>query len=194
MPPKCKYTRAEIVRTAFEIVREKGENALTARDLGARLGTSTRPIFTAFENMEELKKEVMNKSAELFLDYSGNFTEYTPAFKQMGMQIVSFATNEPYIFKLLFMNKASDSLLEQTADQCVQIIARDTGLSLGDAKMVFDQVWIFTFGLATFSAMKVYQFTEEEISDMLTREFSGTVMMIKSDLAKIHTAKPTKKE
>ena len=58
--------------------------------------------------------------------------------------------------------------------------------------MLFEQVWIFTFGLATLSAMKVYEYTEEQISDMLTREFVGVVMMMKSDLKKINTNKPEK--
>lgn len=40
--------------------------------------------------------------------------------------------------------------------------------------------------------MKVYEYTEEQISDMLTREFSGAVMMMKSDLKKVNTNKPEK--
>ena len=43
MPPKAKYTREEIIETALNIVAEKGKSALNARDLGAALGTSTRP-------------------------------------------------------------------------------------------------------------------------------------------------------
>ena len=54
MPPKPKFTREEIVGTALDLVREKGIEALTARELGAKLGSSARPIFTVFRNMEEL--------------------------------------------------------------------------------------------------------------------------------------------
>mgnify|MGYP003307069712 CR=1 FL=1 len=39
----------------------------------------------------------------MFKEYSKNFTDYTPAFKQMGMQIISFATKEPKLFKFLFI-------------------------------------------------------------------------------------------
>ena len=53
-------------------------------------------------------------------------------------------------------------------------------------------IMVFTFGLATLSAMKVYEYTEEQISDMLTREFVGAVMMMKSDLKKTNTNKPQK--
>ena len=55
MPPKAKYTREEIVKTAFQMTRENGIESVMARELGKRLGTSSSPIFTAFKNMEELQ-------------------------------------------------------------------------------------------------------------------------------------------
>ena len=58
MPPSVRYSREEIGREAYELVREQGIDALTARDLAARLGVSTRPIFTAFLNMAWLVNSV----------------------------------------------------------------------------------------------------------------------------------------
>ena len=51
MPPKAKFTREEIITSALQIVRENGIADVTARELGERLGSSARPIFTVFENM-----------------------------------------------------------------------------------------------------------------------------------------------
>ena len=185
MPPKPKYTKEEIINIALDMVREKGADSLTARDLGAKLNTSARPIFTAFENMEDLKNAVTDAVVEMFKEYSKNFTDYAPAFKQMGMQIISFATSEPKLFEFLFMHKNPEAVqgLKVVEDECVEVISKDYGLAYEQARMLFEQVWIFTFGLATLSAMKVYEYTEEQISDMLTREFTGAVMMMKSDSA-----------
>lgn len=58
MPPKPKFTREEVVDTAIELIKDKGIEALTARELGAKLGSSARPIFTVFRNMEELISDV----------------------------------------------------------------------------------------------------------------------------------------
>lgn len=194
MPPKPKYTKEEIINAALDMVREKGADSLTARDLGAKLNTSARPIFTAFENMEDLKNAVTDAGVEMFKEYSKNFTDYTPAFKQIGMQIISFATIEPKLFEFLFMRKNPEAVqgLKTVEDTCVEVISNDYGLGIEQARMLFEQVWIFTFGLATLSAMKVYEYTEEQISDMLTREFTGAVMMMKSDTKKIQTGKPEK--
>ena len=39
MPPKAKFTREQITAAALEIVSAKGAQALTAKELGAALGT-----------------------------------------------------------------------------------------------------------------------------------------------------------
>lgn len=194
MPPKQKYKREELTKAALDMVRENGIDFLTARNLGASLGISTRPIFTAFENMDDLKNSVTDAGLDMFNAYSANFTDYTPAFKRMGMQIVSFAKNEPNLFELLFMSENPEAAdgLKNTRAKCIEIISKEHSLSHDDAKMLFEQVWIFTFGLSILSAMKVYDYSEDEISDMLTREFTGAVMMIKSGSKKIHTNIPVK--
>ena len=48
MPPKAKFTKAEIIEAALNIVRADGYEALTSRALGTYLGSSARPIFTVF--------------------------------------------------------------------------------------------------------------------------------------------------
>ena len=66
MPPQAKFSRKEIVSTALEITRENGLGAVTARELGTRLKSSARPIFTVFENMEEVNKEVVKAAREVY--------------------------------------------------------------------------------------------------------------------------------
>ena len=51
MPPKAKFTPEEILRAALDITREHGIGAVTARELGNRLGSSARPIFTVFKSI-----------------------------------------------------------------------------------------------------------------------------------------------
>ena len=66
MPPKAKFTREEIIDAAFGIVRRDGFEALTARALGAKLGSSPRPIFTVFRSMEEVQAEVVLRGRRLY--------------------------------------------------------------------------------------------------------------------------------
>ena len=82
MPPKPKFTKEEIITAALELVSEEGMQALTARELGARLGSSARPIFTVFNSMEEVQEEVRTAALKRFESYAEKAVEYTPVFSR----------------------------------------------------------------------------------------------------------------
>ena len=69
MPRKFMFTREQIIAAAVELTRKDGLTALTARALGARLGSSSRPIVGLFENMEEVRQEVMKEANEFYQSY-----------------------------------------------------------------------------------------------------------------------------
>ena len=108
MPPKAKFTKAEIVQTAFDMTRENGFGSVTARELGKRLGTSATPIFTVFENMREVQKEVRKLAMKEFEKYVAEALNYTPVFKQIGIQMIRFAKEEPQLFRILYMDIYED--------------------------------------------------------------------------------------
>ena len=91
MPPKPKFTKEEIVFAAKEIVREKGLSALTAREVAEKLGSSPRPIFTVFRNMKELQEAVSESAMRDFNARLRRAADFTPAFKEVGMQMIRFA-------------------------------------------------------------------------------------------------------
>ena len=108
MPPKPKFTREEVAVAALELVKECGVPALTARELGKRLGTSASPIFTVFKNMDEVKWAARELGLREFEEYASDFAGYTPAFKRIGMLMVSYGIHQPEMFKLLFMQERSE--------------------------------------------------------------------------------------
>ena len=64
MPPKVKFTKEEIVQAALEVARVKGAAEVTTRDIAAQLGVSTRPIFTWFRSMDEVRAEIRRAAEE----------------------------------------------------------------------------------------------------------------------------------
>lgn len=68
MPPKAKFTKAEIIEAALNIVRADGYEALTSRALGTYLGSSARPIFTVFKNMEEVQQDMIKSANHIDSD------------------------------------------------------------------------------------------------------------------------------
>ena len=54
MPPKVKITKEDIIRTAVDLVRQRGIDAINARAIATALSCSTQPIFSNFATMDEL--------------------------------------------------------------------------------------------------------------------------------------------
>jgi len=188
MPPKAKYTREEIIEIAFQMTRENGIESVVARELGKKLGTSSSPIFTAFKNMEELQLAVRDRAMQEFESFIKDALNYTPAFKYVGVKMVQFSMQEPKLFQLLYMKEHEESQrfedlvyeLGDTVEICIEVIQRDYALTKAEAELVFKQVWMHTFSICVLAANKVCHFKPEEISEMLSLEFQGTLMLIKS--------------
>ena len=188
MAPKVKYTREQIIDVAVEMTRENGIESVTARNLAARLGTSSRPLFTAFENMEELHAEIKRRVREIYRDYQKDFKDYKPAFKRHGMQTILFAQTEPQFFRILFMQKNEDKTLRESmekniasVDEIIEVIQRDYGLDEEHAMHLLEHMWIHTYGISVLCAQGVCVFEEKEISRRLSESFIGMLTVLKSD-------------
>lgn len=189
MPPKPKFTREQIIAVGLDLVRERGLEGLTAREVGARLGASARPIFTVFENMEELTREVYAAAARQMDAYAERASAYNPPTKRAGMQMAMFAREEPKLFQLILMREnknitTSDALFENlgpSAKVAISAMQAQYALNPDAARMLFEQIWIFTYGVSALCATGMCRFTDEELSEMITREFSGILSQIRRE-------------
>ena len=188
MPPKAKFTKEQITKAALCVVSEKGAQALTAKELGAALGTSTTPIFTVFHSMQEVQDAVMLAAMERFEEYAHKAAHLGPVFKQIGMQMILFAKEEPKLYQLIFMSSISEAQtfddiyahLGSVADECLDVLQKDYDLSKDNAKTLFEHVWIHTFGIGALCATGVCDFSHEQIAEMLTQDFTAMMMLMKS--------------
>ena len=188
MPPKAKFTKEQITKAALGVVSEKGAQALTAKELGAALGTSTTPIFTVFNSMQEVQDAVMLAAMERFEEYAHKAAHLGPVFKQIGMQMILFAKEEPKLYQLIFMSSISEAQtfddiyahLGSLADECLNVLQKDYDLSKADAKTLFEHVWIHTFGIGALCATGTCDFSHEQIAQMLTQDFTAMMMLMKS--------------
>ena len=188
MPPKPKFTKEEIVQTALELVSKKGVEALTAKELGDALGSSARPIFTVFKSMKEVQEEVRTAAMRRFEGYAAHRFPEMPSFKQVGMQMVLFGAREPKLYQLLFMqeNRGAASFddvfgeLGETAQRCIETIEQDYALSHASARLLFENVWLYTFGVGALCATRRCSFSEEQLGQMLSREFQAMMLLVKS--------------
>lgn len=187
MPPKAKFSRDEIIEAAFNMVREHGFASLTARALGVQLGSSARPIFTAFQSMEEVQQSVTEAAKTHYKGYVERGLAEHQAFKGVGRQYILFAVNEPELFRLLFMKEQEQipglsgilPLIDESYERIICSIEKDYGLDQALAEKLYRHLWIYTHGIATLCATKMCVFTGEEISSMMTEVFKGLIKEVR---------------
>ena len=189
MPPKAKFSREEIIEAALKIARTQGIEAVTARELGRSLGSSARPIFTVFQNMDEVLDEVLKGAKEIYRQYVERGLLETPAFRGVGIAYIRFAMEEEKLFHLLFMSeqKPVDSiekillLIDESYDAILRSVEKPYHLQRKDAKRIYEHLWIYSHGIATLCATGMYAFTPEEIDKLLTEVFIGLLQKTKAE-------------
>ena len=184
MPPKPKYTKEEIVAAAYEITRQKGIDAVVAREVGKCLNTSSSPIFTIWSSMEELREEVRSLAKEKYREYMADIFDYSPSFKEFGMRCVSFAAEEPNLFRLLFLTKGKEHSPDARFKQefegifipLVEEIMNQFELSKPDAENLLNEMIIFANGISAYVITDKSSFSKEAGSRHLSRVCIGIVI------------------
>ncbi len=204
MPPKPKFSREEIVGAALDIVSREGISALTARELGERLGSSPRPIFTVFKSMDEVMQAVRDEAMRRYDAYVARAKDYFPSFKAIGIFMLRFAKEQPKLFNLLFMQENSQArrfddifaTLGDTARLSIDFVTSDYGLTEEEAHFLFQYVWTFTYGLSVQCATGMCDFSEEELVSMLGNEFMSIMGFMKSGIRNnvITTLRPVRRD
>ena len=189
MPPKAKFTRDKIIQAGLNIIRENGVEALSARALGAKLGSSARPIFTVFESMEEVQAEIKKSAKSIYAEYVKKGLEQELAFKGVGTQYILFAIQEPKLFQLLFMFEQKQSpavvnvlpMIDDNYKDILLSVQNGYHLSENKAEQLYRHLWIYTHGIAVLCATNMCVFTTEEISKMIAQVFKGILKEMKVD-------------
>lgn len=182
MPRSFLFTREQIVQAALELTREKGINAVTARALGARLGTSTKPIFGLFRSMEEVQQEVLAAADAVYHDYLRVHMAQDdyPPYKASGMAYIRFAKEERELFKLLFMRDRTGEVPAEDPqlEEIYRLISEKTGLPAEGARALHLEMWVFVHGFATMVATSYldwFAWDEALISRALTDAYRGLI-------------------
>lgn len=178
MPPKFKFTREQIVAAALEVTRKNGITGLTARGLAAELGSSAKPIFGLFQNMEEVQREVVSAANTLYQSYikKGMADNKFPPYKASGIAYIQFAKEEKELFKLLFMRDRTDEKIEENREEIrpiLDLIMKNLGIDENEAYFFHLELWLYVHGIATMIATNYLEWDIEFIDKALTDAYQG---------------------
>lgn len=184
MPPKAKITKDMILHTVLDITRETGFETVNARSIAGKLQCSTRPIFTCYENMEELKKDFLDFAYEYYLQYVSSFSSSEQVIPSLLLPLsyIEFAAEETHLFKLLFMNdmdlnmaEAKDFYNEADNEKRAAAFSETIGVELERAKVIFLDLFLYTHGIAVLTAAGKIAFDRGSAEKMLMNLLSAFI-------------------
>ena len=181
MPPKAKITKEMILNTVLEITKETGFETVNARSIAGRLQCSTRPIFTCYENMEELKKEFLDFAYEYYNRYVIDFsrTEDVNPCLVLPLSYLAFAEEETNLFKLLFINDMDLNMTDN--EKRATLFSETIGVELERAKVIFLDLFLYTHGIAVLTAAKKISFDRNHAEKMLMNLLTALIHQEKPD-------------
>ena len=175
MPKKTTTTKEAIVEGAFQLVREKGHEFLTARNLAAFLGCSTQPVMYQFPNLELLKEQAYQRADAFHTAYLLEGEDLL----EIGLRYIQFAQDEPRLFRFLFQtNRFSGLSLEdlirspETAG-IMAVVGSEGGMDPEAAAAFFEPLAAVVHGYASLIANNAMKYDPDAVRNALTAIAEG---------------------
>lgn len=101
MPRKTQFTADEIIEAAYSLVKKNGWEGLSVTGVAKKIGSSTMPVYSYFDNLEKLKDAVVIRGWEKLKAYEAR--SYTgDVWIDHSMGYIKFAMAEKNIFYCMF--------------------------------------------------------------------------------------------
>ena len=165
MPKKPTTTKEAVTEGAFQLIRQQGHEALTARSLASFLGCSTQPIMYQVPNLDILKDLVYQKADAFHSEYilaGGELLE-------MGLRYVRFAEEEPFLFKFLFQSgrfiglSLKDLIQAPEAADVLSSVSAEGKMAPEDAAAFFEPLAALVHGYASLIANNAMKYEPDAI-------------------------------
>ena len=184
MPPKAKITKEMILDIVLDMTRVSGFETINARSIAGKLQCSTRPIFTCYKNMEEIKTDFLAFAYEYYEQYVITYrnSQKVKPYLILPLSYIAFAQEETHLFKLLFINdidlkmtEAKDFYQEIGNENKARLFSETIGVELERAKIIFLDLYLYTHGIAVLIAGDKIKLNRENTEKMIDNVLSAFI-------------------
>ena len=161
-------TKDQVLNAAYSLVSTEGFDKFTARNIAQRMKCSTQPIYLEFENMEDLRTQVLEMIKKHLVhdvfskEITGNL------LYDIILNYIEFARNERVMYRAIYIEENLDpeSLNRFNFDVFMKHMSRDeefNKLTPDKQNNLFISTWILATGVATLNASGLYRPSREQI-------------------------------
>ncbi|MCI1773993.1 MAG: TetR/AcrR family transcriptional regulator [Paenibacillus lautus] len=129
MPPRPKFSKEQIINSAFHIAKTEGLDKVTIRKIADHLGSSSAPIYVNFNDVDEVKRAVIHKVVELSQQMLQEHQSGNP-FRDIGIASLKMAMEYPVLIRdfALEPNEYLKNYDEEMVRELVNMMQKDPGL------------------------------------------------------------------
>ncbi|MCR4690858.1 MAG: TetR/AcrR family transcriptional regulator [Lachnospiraceae bacterium] len=176
MARKISITQDIIKNAGFELAKEEGISAVTARRLADKAGCSTQPIFRIYDKMDQLHEDIFEMAIHYFSEFYESEKQKEKIsdkpFVQFGLLYIEFASASPRLFEMLFLSKnrygrSLYELLNGSTGAFVREMNQAKAEGVRDPGSLFMKMWIFIHGAACMTLTGDYDLPREETIRLL---------------------------
>ncbi len=172
MTQRAVFTKDMIVEAAFQLTRETGWQGVTARNVAARLGSSTMPLYSSLKSMDEIEKAVRARAQQCMQDYQKKAWSPEPLLAS-AVGYVAFARDEKNLFRFLYVDRpvrvgaSPGDGGEKSVEELRGVVdlADQAAVAMKDHRVL--KSWAFTHGLASLISSGVIDLPDETIARLL---------------------------
>ena len=180
-------TKERILSASLDLVRSGGPDALTARNLCARLGCGASAIFSSFGSIQGVRDAVREEARKLYRKRVGDGFSLNPPFKGFGIAFIWFAMDEPHLFSMIMESQTQPASYREYIDSYVgfkaeslSAIAGTFGLHGKDAETLYYQLILVAMGLASTCIGGKSPLTIPQASEILGKNVRAFLMVLRA--------------
>lgn len=181
MPKALEISKENIVRAAVKLINKEGWSELNARSLAKQIGISTKPLYRLYENMDEIKKDVLQEIYRQYDEFINSKIDSKKALLTLCIAYVDFANEYKNLFVSLFLSdnlkwkKIEDVFDEKWNQSTIINLVNKHGFTFDEAKELFLHMWLYANGLATLIATNQIKLDEEKIMIRMVKIYKNLV-------------------
>lgn len=136
-------TKDNIVKAAVRLINDEGWDELNARSLAKQIGISTKPLYRIYNNMDEIKKDVLQEIYHQYDEFITSKIDHKKALLTLCIAYVEFANEYKNLFISLFLSdnlkwkKIEDVFDEKWNQSTIINLVNKHGFTFDEAKESF---------------------------------------------------------
>lgn len=181
MAKAIELDKKNVVKVAVKMINSKGWNSLNARSLAKELGISTKPLYRIYDNMDQIKKDILSEIQHQYDEYITSKIDNKNALLTLCIAYVDFANDYKNLFISLFLSnnlkwkKIEDVFDEKWNQSTIINLVNKHGLSFDDARELFLNMWLYANGFATLIATNQIKLDEDAIMHKMVKIYKNLI-------------------